>query len=143
MPQFPIEYEVELGRGDTSPLALHRGERPVIRSGPPPEFGGTDAWWSPEHLLVSAVSTCYASTLFAMAERAHVHIGSFQCRAKGTLERTAAGVAFTSFHLAIHLRVIDGEAERAQKLVGDAKRHCFVANSLRCPVNVAAEIGVS
>ena len=33
------------------------GPRPAsIEAGAPPEFGGQDSWWSPEHLLLSALS---------------------------------------------------------------------------------------
>ena len=124
-------------------MELHAAHRPPIAAGPPPEFGGADTWWSPEHLLVSAAATCFASTFFAVADRANLRVGRLQCRATGTLDRTKDGVVFTSIDLALALSVVVDDAERARKLVDEAKRQCFVAKSLRCPVEVSVEISAS
>lgn len=34
----------------------------------PPEFGGPERTWSPEHLFVAAVSSCLMTTFRAIAE---------------------------------------------------------------------------
>ncbi len=69
MSRFPIEYEVELSRTGSEPAALSSGHRPRVVTGPPPEFGGNDTWWSPEHLLVAAAASCMTATFYSMAER--------------------------------------------------------------------------
>ena len=69
--------------------------------------------------------------------------GRLQCRATGTLGRTTDGVAFTSIDLALVLSVLVDDADRARKLVDDAKRNCLVAKSIRCPVEVTAEVTAS
>lgn len=140
MARFPIEYEVEIERGANSPQELHAGNRPRIMAGPPVEFGGSDAWWSPEHLLVSAAAACFAVTFFAAAERAHVSIGGYHCHAKGVLDRTGTGAAFTSILLAVRVRVAAPETRRTRDLLEDTKKRCFVANSLRFPVDLSAEV---
>jgi peroxiredoxin-like protein len=124
-------------------MEIQAGHRPVISVGPPPEFGGRDTWWSPEHLLVSATATCFVATFVAMAERANLRVGRIQCHATGSLDRTKDGIAFTSVDLALVLSVLTDETDRARKLVDEAKRHCFVAKSLRCPVEVTAEVTAS
>src|SRR5688572_5492754 len=43
------------------------GNRMPLVFGPPPEFGGTEATWSPEHLLAAAVSSCYTNTFLHFA----------------------------------------------------------------------------
>jgi organic hydroperoxide reductase OsmC/OhrA len=40
----------------------------TINFAAPPEFGGESGLWTPEHLLQAAVSTCFVSTLRAVAE---------------------------------------------------------------------------
>src|SRR5437016_13574914 len=40
----------------------------TINFAAPPEFGGEPGLWTPEHLLLAAVSTCHVATLRAVAE---------------------------------------------------------------------------
>lgn len=143
MARFPIEYEVVVEKGAHAPLEVRAGHRPRIDAGAPPDFGGTDAWWSPEHLLVSAVATCYGATFFAGAERAGLRIGAYRCVAEGTLDRTAGGVAFASVRLALAVRVVADDAERARRLALETKERCFVARSLACPVTVSVDVTAS
>jgi len=53
--------------------------RPVIVTGPPPEFGGDPEAWSPEHVLLAAVSGCLWSTFRALAARKGVAVRRMQC----------------------------------------------------------------
>ena len=140
MPAFPIEYDVELVKNDGERARLAAGNRPEIAVGPPPDFGGGDTWWSPEHLLVSALAACMTETIVAGAHRAELKIGSIKCRARGVLGRVEHTVAFTEMHLAYEISVLADDVTRAEKVVADAKARCFVANSLRCPVDVTARV---
>jgi len=67
MPQpFPHNYSVGLfwKSGDDSELVSD--QRTPIEGGPPPEFDGTDARWSPEHLLLAALAQCFMLTWIAL-----------------------------------------------------------------------------
>src|SRR5689334_9832211 len=119
MPRFPIEYDVDMEDGESTPLALQAANRPVVLAGPPPEFGGSDTWWSPEHLFVSAAAACFASTLFALLKTASLQVSAFRCHAKGILERTGGVTAFSSVHLTVHLRTLGDDVGRVQRLVED------------------------
>ena len=140
MPRLPIEYEVDVREGPVSPLELRAGRRPVVIAGPPPEFGGDDHWWSPEHLFVSSVATCFAATLFALLKAANLKVVGFKCRAKGILGRAAAGLAFTSVELVVEMRALGDDVGRVRSVIDEAKKKCFVANSLQCPVTTTAEV---
>lgn len=142
-PRFPITYEIDLEKHDGDPAAIASGARPRILCGPPPEFDGSDAWWSPEQLLVSATAACFTATFSALATHAKLRVGEFRCHARGTLSRVNATIAFSSIELRVSMRVLDDDVGRARLLVADAKARCFVANSLRCPVEVTAEIHAS
>ena len=128
---FPVTYEVGVDAN-----VLLAGARPPLAFGAPPEFGGDAHLWSPEHLLVSATASCFLETFHAMAKKAGLAYGHPKCRATGTLERTG----FTSIELFIELAVAEPDVERAQKLLVDAKARCFVANTLKCPVELRVEI---
>lgn len=139
MLRLPIEYEIVVAESSPSPLEVTASTRPAIPAGPPTEFGGTDRWWSPEHLFVSSAATCFAATFFALLRKANLHVAAFQCRAQGVLARTDSGMAFTSIHLTVHGRALGDEIVRIRDVVESAKTHCLVANSMRCPVTIAAE----
>lgn len=141
--RFPIEYSVEVEKAAATPFVVRAPHRPEIAAGPPPEFGGSDQWWSPEHFLVAAASSCYVATFEAAARSMDLPIGALRCRAKGILGRLPDGVSFTSINLLIDLTVVPGDVERARKLVNDTIARCFVARSLKCPVDVVAEVHAS
>lgn len=140
MTHLTNEYEVEVREGSLTPLEVGAGKRPALLGGPPPEFGGNDTWWSPEHLLVSATATCFAATFFGYLKASHLHVAGFHCRAKGILGLGGSGFTFTSIQLFVEMRALGDEIGLVQAIVERAKMQCYVANSLRCPVTVSAEI---
>ncbi len=141
MSRFPITYDLTLERRPGSAIDVHAGRRPSLAVGPPPEFGGNDVWWSPEHLLVSAAATCFATTLIAVAEHSGIALGGLRLGAKGTLDKTESGIGFTSIRIELELELAnDEDSAKAERVVEKAKKQCFVANSLRCPVDVTVNV---
>jgi organic hydroperoxide reductase OsmC/OhrA len=138
---FPHHYEVQLDAtaGDKSALLIS-ADRPGILGGAPPEFDGSAAWWSPEHLLISAAALCMMTTVQALAARARVPIESYASRAEGTLDKTAAGLAFTGIVVTIELAVAEEHRSRMETLVESAKKLCIVSNALNVPVTVKAKV---
>jgi organic hydroperoxide reductase OsmC/OhrA len=143
MPRFPIEYEVDLERSGSTTMELRAGDRPPLAVGPPSEFGGSDRWWSPEHLFASAVAACFTATFFANASRAGLRVGELRCHATAVLGRTSEATAFTSVHLAIRAHVESDDVDRTRRLLDEAKEQCFVARSLRCPVSLSVDVSRS
>jgi organic hydroperoxide reductase OsmC/OhrA len=143
MARFPMEYAVEVHKTDGATMEVTAGNRPHLVVGAPAELGGSDVWWSPEHLLVSAAASCMAATFSALAERAKLRVGGLRCRAHGRLDRVEGRVAFSSMHLALEITVLADDVERARGVAADAKTHCFVAASLRCPVELVVDVKAS
>jgi organic hydroperoxide reductase OsmC/OhrA len=132
---LPHHYDVRV-LAENGSARLVGGRRPDIVGGPPPEFDGRDEWWSPEHLLLSAVGLCLMTTFQSFAARAALPVAGYESRVEGVLDKTAAGLAFTSIRVAVDLRVADGERARAEKLLESAKRHCIISNALKTAVEV-------
>jgi len=130
---FPHHYDVQVSSGSAGAI-LAGGRRPEIVGGPPPEFDGRPEWWSPEHLLLSAAGLCLMTTFQAFAARAGLRLEGYESRVDGVLDKTAAGLAFTSIAITVDLRVAEADRTRAEPLLQSAKRHCIVANSLKTPV---------
>lgn len=143
MTSYPITYGIEIERNESWPMVIRSGPRPALASGPPPEFGGVEQWWSPEHLLVSAVASCFTATFVGAARGANLPVVAYQCHGEGVLDRGPKGPSFTQFRLAVDLTVRNAEdAARAKELLVVAKRRCFVANSVVAEVTLEPNVRV-
>jgi organic hydroperoxide reductase OsmC/OhrA len=136
---FPHRYRVALELQDQSAV-LSAGARPAITGGAPSEFDGRDDWWSPEGLLLASLSLCVETTFQAFARRQGLPVLGWSSHAEGVLDKTPAGLTFTSIRLDVELTVHPEDVERAEKLFETAKRHCIVSNSLKPPVSAAVRV---
>jgi len=136
---FPHHYEVTL-RSEGEGGLLTAQARPPILGGAPASFDGSDAWWSPEHLLLSSLSLCLLTTLRALAAKARLALSAYVSHAEGVLDRTPEGLAFTSITLHVDLTVAGGEELFARQLLEKAKKHCIISNSLKPPVSLRVSV---
>ncbi len=134
---FPHHYEVRL-EDRSYGHALVAQPRPVIVGGAPAEFGGSDAWWSPEHLLLASASLCLRATFETLASLKDLRVQNYTSDARALLDRTSHGPAFTWIRIKVELQVAEGDAERARALLVKAKQHCIVSNSLNVEVQLEA-----
>jgi organic hydroperoxide reductase OsmC/OhrA len=141
---FPHHYDVCLTWSGDSAARISAGGRPSIEGGAPSEFGGSDAWWSPEHLLLSSVGLCFATTFQAFARRRGLNVDGLSCRAEVALEKLATGPAFSGLvlHVQAHVPKVEDEPI-ARQLLEEAKKHCIVGNALMPPVHLEATVVVS
>ncbi len=137
---FPHLYEVALSWPGEGGVEITAGPRPKLTGGAPAEFDGRADWWSPEHLLLSSLSLCLTTTFQAVTARARVPVRDFRCRARGVLDKTAAGLAFTEIVLEVAVEADPGNAERVRELLQKAKTHCIVSNALKPEVRLAVEV---
>jgi organic hydroperoxide reductase OsmC/OhrA len=137
---FPHRYEIQLDWPGHGGAALTAGRRSPIAGGAPPEFDGRDSWWSPEHLLLSSLSLCLMTTFESVVAKARLAVHGYRCQAEGILDRTEAGLGFTSLRLRVELEVDATDAERAQSLMTKAKKHCLVAAALRPVVDIEVSV---
>ncbi len=135
---FPHHYETKLVRTLSSRARIESAQRAAIAGGPPPEFDGDAASWSPEHLLLSSIGLCLLTTFEAFAVRDHVELLAWEARVHGTLAKTHEGLRFTQFTVDVDMEV--GDVARAEHALADARRHCIVSNALRVEVDVQANI---
>ena len=59
---------------------------PSLKVDAPPEFKGHEGVWTPEHLFVASVNSCFMTTFLAIAENSKLEFVSFTADAKGKLE---------------------------------------------------------
>jgi organic hydroperoxide reductase OsmC/OhrA len=131
---FPHFYEVSLANEGHPWSVLTSSSRREIVGGAPTEFGGKDQWWSPEHLLLGAVSLCLSTTFQAFARKKDLRYAGYRSLVKGILDKSRSGPIFSSIVLSVELKA--AEQERARALLEEAKRYCIVANALSTPVDL-------
>ena len=119
------------------------GINPGIAFSAPPEFNGQAGQWTPEHLFVSAVASCYVSTFSGSAEASKLPFVSFELEAEGILAKDEGGWRFTEVVLSPHLLIASEEdRERAMRVLQKAGKYCLVARSVACPVRLEPVITV-
>ena len=111
---------------------------PNIEVTAPPEFQGDDLTWTPEHLFVAAVNSCYMATFAAIADVSKLDVLSFSSKATGMLEKIEGkGYRITEVVLKPALLLkSEADVERGMRLLNKALQHCFVSNSIQCEVRL-------
>lgn len=96
----PIFFDVQLNW-----LSQHRGllvandVKDSLHVATPRIFGGEGEEWSPEHLFLGAVSSCFMSTYLVFAKKFGCPISRLECNAKGAVELVDGSYQFTEIHV--------------------------------------------
>lgn len=115
----------------------------TINFSSPPEFQGEPGLWTPEHLLVASVATCFLATFRAIAENSRLQVGRLEVEAEGLLEKEQGGYRFTHVVVRPRLTIADAaDQERAQRLLEKAERACLISRSLSSHVTLQATVEV-
>jgi organic hydroperoxide reductase OsmC/OhrA len=138
---FPHHYEVHLTQVQSGTGALGDGEKPQIKVGPPPQFGGNAVYWSPEELLLGSIEACLMATFFALLKKNFVEVINYKSTVHGVLNKVREGLVFERIVLQADLQVNHSDIEEATHLMHAAKKYCIVANALN--VNVEFNLNVT
>lgn len=108
---------------------------------PPKEFGGEGKDWTPEHLFLGAINSCFMSTLLTFARKYGVGITNFESVVTGQIEKVDGHYLFTQVDLYPKLHIIDEEQRgKAEQLLLTTSQHCLITASLSCRVVYHTEI---
>ncbi len=140
MKALPHHYEVSLNWKDDRYGTLTAVSRPAIEGGPPPEFDGRKADWSPEHLLLASVDLCLMTTFMVLSKKKELKIKRYESRISGTLDRTSEGLTFTRILQEVDIEVAAGDVEKTRKLIEAAKKYCLIGNSLKPEIRLDARV---
>lgn len=140
------QYEVNLDwqnerKGALSSPVLHQ----TIEVATPPEFPkGMPGIWSPEHLLVAAVSSCLMTTFLAVAENSKFDFLSFSCGAVGRLEKVDGKFMVSEITLTPVVAIDSPEKEeRARRILEMSEKACLISNSVKSTILMTPVITVA
>jgi organic hydroperoxide reductase OsmC/OhrA len=135
-------YETGIEWKGNKDLTLSGAKLPTIDAGAPPEFKGREGVWSPEHLFVASLNSCFTLTLLAIAEFSKVALVSFSSSAKGKLEMVQGG-GYQVTEIVVKPRVVLASASdlaRMPRILEKAKESCFVSNSIKSKITIEPEV---
>lgn len=133
MKPLPHRYDVHLTGLPSGYGELSADGVPPLRTAAPADFDGPGDAWSPEHLLVAAVQSCFLITFRGIARASKVDFTAIDVEACGTLERANGVTRFTDIALRPIVTVRDdANRERVQQVLEKAKDRCLISASLSC-----------
>jgi len=137
-----VRWSGNRGRGTSGYRAYGREHelsapaKPVILGSSDPAFLGDETRWSPEELLVAALSQCHLLWYLHLASAAGVVVTEYLDEPVGTMAHSPdGGGQFTEVVLNPVVTVAEaGMLKRAQSVHAEAARLCFIARSVNFPV---------
>lgn len=136
-------YQTEVGwMGQRRGYLRSSADLPAIEVASPPEFNGHEHTWTPEHLFVASLNSCYMATFIAIAEMSKLDIVSFTSFAVGKLEKVE-GVGFRLNEIVLKPKLVikfEYDSERAQRILEKAEKNCFISNSILTEVKLEPSI---
>ncbi|MGH9602249.1 MAG: OsmC family protein [Terriglobales bacterium] len=115
---------------------------PLVFSAPT-EFGGEPNQWTPEHMFVAAVSSCFVTTFGVIAGLSKFPFAELEVTAEGVLEKEEGGYRFTQVILRPMLTLErEEDRERGLRLLEKAERSCLIARSISAQMVLEPQLHV-
>lgn len=131
---YEVNIQWKAGRiGELSSPGLHK----TIECATPPEFpNGVPNIWSPEHLFVAAINSCYMATFLAIVDNFKIEIASFNCSTIAKLEMVDGKYLITQAEMLPVIKLVHSEKDldKATRITEKAKAGCLVTNSMKTEI---------
>lgn len=101
----------------------------------PPAFGGQEKEWSPEHLFLGSIASCFMSTYLYFARKMKFEIVHLECHAVGQVELVEGKYKFTHIGVFPTVHVSDATlVEIADLAIVKAQKSCLVSNTINAEI---------
>ncbi len=114
----------------------------TIECATPPEFpNGVPNIWSPEHLYVASINSCFMATFLAIAGNFKLEVQSFDCKTIAKLEMVEGKYQITTAEMSPVVKLINPvDAEKVLRVLEKAKAGCLVTNSMKTEVTLNSTV---
>ena len=101
-----------------------------------PEYGGNDSGPMPTEFFLASVASCLCLAVSHIGQKKKIDLNIIEVSASA--EKDTEIFQFKEIHLQVKA---DLPAEKLQLLVMQAKKYCFVSNTIieGCPINITTE----
>ena len=116
--------------------------KPAIPGSSDPSFRGDRSRYNPEDLLVASLSSCHMLWYLHLCAIKQLTVVEYSDSASGVMQENADGSGeFIHVWLKPKVKIsAGGDRAAALALHNEAHRLCFIARSVKFPVEIAAEI---
>nr|NIT61517.1 OsmC family peroxiredoxin [Fodinibius sp.]NIV16110.1 OsmC family peroxiredoxin [Fodinibius sp.]NIY30097.1 OsmC family peroxiredoxin [Fodinibius sp.] len=123
------EYHVDLTwkKGRIGTLSSPQLDDKIEVATPPQFDGGVEGIWSPEHLFVSSVSSCFMTTFVAIAEYSKLKFENIEVKATGKLSKEDGKFVVSEITLKPELTITDEKLiDKAKRIMEKAEEACLI-----------------
>jgi peroxiredoxin-like protein len=97
--------------------------------------GGEEGMWSPEHLLLCSLSSCFMTTFLFYAKKAGLAVTHFECGAIGQVELHEGKLHYRYINLYPVAKVASRDLlKKAQEVLKQAEADCLIARTLNTDI---------
>lgn len=141
------DYEIQIvSTGAKSGVMESEVDRlPSLYVASPPEFGGPEGVWSPEHLFVASVAACLMTTFRAIAELSKLELIEYTDAAVGHLQRGEDRL-YSMDKITLRPKIVigaDEDLEKTRKLLRKAEETCLISRSVSSEIVLDAQVLVA
>jgi organic hydroperoxide reductase OsmC/OhrA len=130
--QYYFEVQLNWQQGRIGIITANDVKDTIHVATPPVFAGGVPDMWSPEHLFLSSLSSCFMSTFLAIAEKSRLKIAHFECNVIGQVAKIDGHLEFANINLYPKVFVENAVTmPAANEVLIKAYEHCIVANSIK------------
>jgi len=141
--EHKYEVNLEWGSGRKGIIGSPVLESCIEVSTPPDFSKGVAGIWSPEHLFIGAVNSCFMTTFLAVAENANLQFTEFTCQATGNVEKKEGKFQVTDIILKPKVTVSSTKfVEKALRILEVSEKNCLISNSIKTRVYMCPHVEV-
>lgn len=140
------EYNVDLNwkEGRVGTLSSPELEEHIEVATPPQFDGGVEGIWSPEHLFVSSVSSCFMTTFVAIAEYSKLKFENLEVQAIGKLDKEDGKFVVSEIILKPELTIADEKVtDKAKRIMQKAEEACLITRSIKTKIHFEPKVTVA
>lgn len=146
--EVQVEWTGNAGQGTKTYTSYRRDHtitcdgKPPIAGSSDPEFRGDRSRYNPEELLVASLSSCHMLWYLHLCSANQITVLAYRDSASGVMAEHGDGAGeFVRVVLKPTVTVLaSGDAIKARTLHAEAHQFCFIARSVKFPVEVEPEV---
>lgn len=125
-----------------SSATLRSGDRSPLMIGPPPEFDGSGTIWSPEHLLISSLASCYTTTFMHFAKLLKTPVKKLHVDAKVEFEKEGTEPYVAKRYILLpFIEFTNNPGEHVvESLLAKSDKYCIISRAVQGEVIIEPSV---